>query len=200
MRHTFIHTYKIYIYIICLCKWDICARADTYRARRKPFNLAADSREIIGSERYISVISSAPTPPGRPIKRASGITAKRLMFLPYFLFLRDVEEGRDSGRGDRRSDTILSSDRNIHTCTTRERARAHARTHHPHTHTHTYVLNALSEHICGHSAHTWPRLHTRSLVKENRNVPLNRLRAESEMRDGKEREAVALKLSDYRGQ
>lgn len=165
----------------------IYVRADIYRARRKPFNLAADSREIIGSGRYISVISSAPTPPGRPIKRASGITAERLMFLPYFLFLRDAEEGRDWPR-DRRSDTILSLDGYVHMHTySRERARTHT-----YTHPRMHVLNALSEHICGHSAHTWPRLHTRSLVEENQNVPYERPRARRGRCNGEERAAVAL--------
>lgn len=48
------------------------------------------------------------------------------MFLPYFLFLHDVEEGRDWPR-NRRSDTILSSDGNTYT---------HARARALPTHTH----------------------------------------------------------------
>lgn len=58
--HTYVPVHRIY------------AHADIYRACRKPLNLAADSHEIIGRERYISVISSTPTPLRRPIKQALG--------------------------------------------------------------------------------------------------------------------------------
>jgi len=75
-------------------------------ARRKPLNLAADSREIIGSEgkrererksrrvrewtRYISVIFSTPTIvllPQRPIKQAPGYHSRMadvFTILPVF--------------------------------------------------------------------------------------------------------------------
>lgn len=68
------------------CANGIYVRADIHRARRKPFNLAADSREIIGSGRYISVISSALPLLGGRLKglRVSRRNADVFTILPVF--------------------------------------------------------------------------------------------------------------------
>lgn len=89
------------------------------------------------------------------------------MFLPHFLFLRDIEEGHNDW-SEEPSPVIqrytLSSDRNvyIHMC-------IHVYCIY---YTERYICNALSKHICGHSAHTWSRSHTRNLMEKDQAIAL----------------------------